>query len=236
MRQILLSRVAWMAAPIVGALACLPVQKGYASGCSSSDYLASICWTAASFCPYGFSAANGQILSVSNEYEGLFALLGNRYGGDGQRTFALPDLRGRTQAGTGTAPDGTLISLGQTYGTETVTLTADNVPAHTHEFSVTQSIQPNLAAAADSGDALSPEGAVPGGRPSGGAPMRRIQMYSTERSDSTLASDALVAQITPGTTTSQQNDSYTYTHSLRPPQLALTPCIRTDGTFPQQPR
>lgn len=76
---------------------------------------------------------NGQILNI-NDYQPLFSLIGTTYGGNGSTTFALPDLRGRAPIGQGTAVSPPLSPriLGQTGGATTATLTAAQMPAHTH--------------------------------------------------------------------------------------------------------
>ena len=76
--------------------------------------------------PEGFVPANGQFLSIANNPD-LFALLGTSYGGNGQTTFALPDLRGRVALGVGIGG-----ALGERFGTETVTLTTAQLPSHAH--------------------------------------------------------------------------------------------------------
>ena len=82
------------------------------------------------FAPSGWQLCNGQLLAISN-YEVLFNLIGTTYGGDGQNTFALPDLRGRTPVHTG----GPLSYVqGQAGGVENVTLTTAQLPAHSHAF------------------------------------------------------------------------------------------------------
>jgi len=76
--------------------------------------------------PVGFALCDGAILQVQQN-QALFALLSKTYGGDGVRTFALPDMRGRVAI-----PFNASYPLGRTGGAETVTLTADQVPAHVH--------------------------------------------------------------------------------------------------------
>jgi microcystin-dependent protein len=78
------------------------------------------------FAPAGWMFCEGQLLPIS-EYETLFNLIGTTYGGDGQSTFALPDLRGRTPIHMG---NGFIIA--ETGGVEQVTLTVSQIPAHTH--------------------------------------------------------------------------------------------------------
>jgi microcystin-dependent protein len=82
------------------------------------------------FAPVGWEFCNGQLLPIS-ENDTLFALIGTTYGGDGQTTFALPNLQSRFAIHAGTNA-GTTFQLAQTGGTETVTLTAAQLPAHTH--------------------------------------------------------------------------------------------------------
>ncbi|AVM73465.1 phage tail protein [Magnetospirillum gryphiswaldense] len=98
-----------------------------AYACGEDTYLGSICAVAAKYCPSGFLPAQGQLLSTSQN-QALYYLLGNTYGGDGQTTFALPDLRGRTVTGVGSGPGLTPVPLGQRRGQEGVTLTPAQVP------------------------------------------------------------------------------------------------------------
>src|SRR3989442_5494787 len=87
---------------------------------------------AGNFPPAGWLFCEGQLLPIS-ENETLFQLIGTTYGGDGQSTFALPDLRGRLPIHAGTDPaTGTTFTLAQNGGTETVTLTVQQLPAHGH--------------------------------------------------------------------------------------------------------
>jgi microcystin-dependent protein len=81
---------------------------------------------AGNFAPAGWMFCEGQLLPIS-ENEPLFILIGTTYGGDGQSTFALPDLRGRLPVHQTTG-----FVLGQTGGVEEVTLTVNQIPAHTH--------------------------------------------------------------------------------------------------------
>ena len=81
--------------------------------------------------PNGYAAAQGQLLPI-NQNQALFSLLGTTYGGNGQTTFALPDLRGRAVVGAGNAPGLTPVSLGQSSGVESVSLTQAQMPSHDH--------------------------------------------------------------------------------------------------------
>lgn len=86
---------------------------------------------AGNYAPEGWALCDGSSIPVSGN-EALFSLIGVTYGGDGTSTFALPDLRGRLPVGVGKSPQGTSYALAQKTGSETVTLTAAQIPAHTH--------------------------------------------------------------------------------------------------------
>lgn len=110
---------------------------------------------AGNFAPAGWAFCNGAILSIA-EYEALFVLIGTTYGGDGVSTFALPNLQSRIPIGTGQGPGLPNVVLGQTGGTETVTMTVNQMPSHTHV--ATASIA--IAALSTTDTQGSPTGAV----------------------------------------------------------------------------
>ncbi|PHS10117.1 MAG: phage tail protein [Kordia sp.] len=87
------------------------------------------------FAPQGYALCNGQLLAIAQN-TALFSLLGTTYGGDGQTTFALPDLRGRVPIHAGTGIGLTPRNLGSTGGSETNTLTIGQMPAHNHTVNV----------------------------------------------------------------------------------------------------
>jgi microcystin-dependent protein len=92
----------------------------------SEPFLAEIKIFSFNFPPRGWAFCNGQFLPI-NQNQALFALLGTTYGGNGQTTFALPNLRGRTPISFGGGFD-----LGEAAGSESHTLTIQELPAHTH--------------------------------------------------------------------------------------------------------
>jgi microcystin-dependent protein len=94
-------------------------------------FLGEIRLFAGNFAPNGWALCNGQIMSIAQN-TALFSLLGTTYGGNGQTTFALPDLRGRVPVHAGQGPNLSNYSLGQQGGVESVTLTTNHMPAHTH--------------------------------------------------------------------------------------------------------
>ncbi len=100
----------------------------------AQPYVGEIRIFAGNFAPAGWMFCEGQLLPIS-EYETLFNLIGTTYGGDGQSTFALPDLRGRLPIHFGNG-----FTLAETGGVETVTLTVAQIPAHSHSFLATSSL------------------------------------------------------------------------------------------------
>jgi microcystin-dependent protein len=94
----------------------------------AQPYVGEICMFAGNFAPAGWMFCEGQLLPIS-EYETLFNLIGTTYGGDGQSTFALPDLRGRIPLHMGNG-----FILAETGGAEEITLTVSQIPAHSHPF------------------------------------------------------------------------------------------------------
>ena len=117
----------------------------------SETFIGEIRMFAGNFAPHTWAFCdNGIIPAGSNE--ALFSLLGSRYGGDGRTTFALPDMRGRLPMHQGTGPGLTPRVIGQRTGVETVTLTAADMPNHTHR----------LEASGNSADSTEPQGRVMG--------------------------------------------------------------------------
>ncbi|MFZ6026723.1 MAG: phage tail protein [Chloroflexota bacterium] len=86
------------------------------------------------FAPRGWAFCDGQIMPISQN-TALFSLLGTTYGGDGRSNFALPDLQGRAPMHPGQGPGLSLHDIGETGGTETVTLLTSEIPAHSHTLS-----------------------------------------------------------------------------------------------------
>ena len=123
----------------------------------SQPYVGEIRMFAGNFAPAGWMFCEGQLLPIS-EYQTLFNLIGTTYGGDGQNTFALPDLRGRLPIHQGNG-----FTLAETGGVETVTLTVSQIPAHTHAFLgstdvATQTAPTGLVGGKSSGATISPYG------------------------------------------------------------------------------
>jgi microcystin-dependent protein len=110
----------------------------------AQPYVGEIRMFAGNFAPAGWQFCDGSLLAIS-ENETLFQLIGTTYGGDGQSTFALPDLRGRAPLHLGSTGN-TTFTLAETGGVESVILTTQQIPAHTH----------TMVASSGTGDNASP--------------------------------------------------------------------------------
>jgi microcystin-dependent protein len=179
-----------------------------AAACGSESYLGTVCTFGFNFCPRGWTEAGGQLLPIAQN-QALFALLGTQFGGNGQTTFALPDLRGRAVIGTGQGPGLSSVIVGQVGGQENVTLTQAQMPAHTHTAQV--------KGTASTGNTDSPTGAVP-------ARLPRSNIYSNGGgSDATMATT-----VTIGTAGGSAPVN------VRNPYLGMTTCIALQGIFPSR--
>lgn len=112
----------------------------------ADPFVAEIRIFAFNFAPKGWAWCNGQLLPISQN-TALFSLLGTTYGGDGKSTFALPDMQGNAPMHPGQGPGLSLHDLGETGGSETVTLLESEIPAHSHTV---------RAVGADPGDLQAP--------------------------------------------------------------------------------
>jgi len=156
-------------------LSVMPLEDAAAG---PDPFIGEIIWGGWNFCPRGFAAANGQLLSVA-ENTALFSLLGVQFGGDGRTTFGLPDLRGRVSIHTGQGSGLSNYKVGMKGGEETVTLTATQVPAHNHTIN-----------ASTGGTDKSPSGNIPG--------TGKQKNYDAPAAASTALADAAVADAGAG--------------------------------------
>ena len=97
----------------------------------SEPFIGQIIMFGGNFAPLGWAYCDGSLQSIAN-YTTLFTLIGTTYGGDGQNTFALPDLRSRIPIHQGQGPGLSNYVIGQVAGVESVTLSAQQMPLHTH--------------------------------------------------------------------------------------------------------
>jgi microcystin-dependent protein len=158
--------------------------------------------------PNGWQACDGSLLSIA-EYDAFYALIGTTYGGDGQVTFGVPDLRGRLPIHQGTGPGLSTYVIGQKAGSETVTVLQTQMPAHTHTMAATSA----AATAVTPGTALLP-GAVSGDT-----------FYVNNIAGNVAA--PMSAQMLTVAGGSQP-------HENTMPTLTVQYCIATQGIFPSQ--
>lgn len=173
----------------------------------ADPFVAEIRIFAFNFAPKGWAFCNGQLLPISQN-TALFALLGTMYGGDGKSTFALPNLQGRAAMHTGQGQGLSQRNRGETGGTETVTLIASEIPAHTHTLRASPEIGEDRPAV---GNAL----AVSTGS----------AMYQTN-TGSNLVPMAFEALPPTGGG---------LPHNNMQPYLTMNFCIALQGIFPQLP-
>jgi microcystin-dependent protein len=168
----------------------------------SEPYIGQLMLVGFNFCPRGWASASGQLLSIAQN-TALFALLGTTYGGNGQTTFALPDLRGRVPVGVGQGPGLTPINQGEVAGSESHTLLTSEMPAHTH---------PAFGSTAPP-SSLSPTGKLL-------AKQDRVNIYTSPGSATQLAPQTI------GPTGGSQP------FPVRDPYVGMQWCIALQGIFP----
>ena len=162
------------------------------------------------FAPKGWAFCDGQILPISQN-TALFSLLGTVYGGDGKSTFALPDLQGSVPLHPGQGPGLSLYDLGQTGGTETVTLLQSEMPVHAHTVGMANN---------GNGDSGSPVNNTWAGVPSG-----RGFLLAYHSGPPTAKMLATLIQPAGGD----------QPHTNMQPYLTLNFCIALQGVFPARP-
>ncbi len=206
----------------ISAIAGLPLA---ASACGAEPFLGEICTVPYTFCPRGFVEAEGQLLSI-NQNTALFSLIGTTYGGDGSITFALPDLRGRAPIGVGQGGGLTNVDLGEEGGAETVTLTQQQMPAHTHAANTNLNISTSINAVSGGGNTTAPAGKVLA------ASVSRDNIYSNATPNTTLASGAISTTASASTTLGITGSSQPV--NKRSPYLGVRYCIALQGIFPSR--
>lgn len=179
---------------------CLIVPTAFAQ----ERFLGSISLVPYNFAPLGSAFCQGQLMSIAQN-DALFALIGTTYGGDGQTTFALPDLRGRVVVGMGQGPGLTNRTIGEMGGEEEVTLTVNQIPSHSH----------TPMASTSAGNTASPTNAY-------WAPGPRILLYSA------------ASNLVPMSASALQSTGGSQPHDNMKPFLTLNYIIWLEGIFPSQ--
>lgn len=127
---------------------------------SLNPFVGEIQMVAFPFAPVGFALCDGSLLQIS-QYPTLYALIGVAYGGDGVQTFAIPDLRGRSPISVGAGPGLQPVHIGQSGGSESVVLSTNQLPTHTHTATVQPGAHAQQSCFTGLGPLPSPAGAIP---------------------------------------------------------------------------
>lgn len=174
----------------------------------SDPFIGEIRMVGFTFAPQGWAECDGQLLAISQN-DALFSLLGTTYGGDGVSTFALPDLRGRVPIHQGSGPGLSDRPIGSRGGVEQVTLTAAQIPSHTHP----------MQASGVGGTAASPAGGYP-------AAVSGVARYQNVAAGSaaTVPMDANAILPTGGSAS----------HENRQPTQCVTFAIALFGVYPSR--
>jgi microcystin-dependent protein len=172
------------------------------------------------FNPRGWQLCAGQLLAISQN-TALFSLLGTNYGGNGQTTFGLPDLRGRTAVGMGSGPGLSNYTLGEQGGSESNTIQVTQMPAHTHTATATSAS--TLFAEATAANA---------GNPAGKMLASGQDIYATENpaNNRSMSSQA----VTTSTTVQVAIAGGSQPVPNIQPFLAVNYCIAIQGIFPSR--
>jgi microcystin-dependent protein len=180
------------------------------------QFIGSVCAFGFNYAPVDWMFCQGQSMPINN-YQALFALIGTTYGGDGVTTFNLPNLQGAAAIGDGQGPGLSNYVWGQKGGSNTVTLTATNLPGHTHPISFTFNGSNNTATT---------------GTPAGGFPAdeKNGTPYATPPATANTFMGALAAANQPVLSPSGGNQPL----SIQRPSLAMNYCIAVNGIFPSR--
>lgn len=192
-------------------------------------YMALVFLFAGNFAPRGWALCWGQVVSIAQN-SALFALLGTTFGGNGQTTFQLPDLRGRVPVGAGQGLGLPNVNLGEIAGTQNVTLTINNMPAHTHIATVS-SLSAVMPATAQLGTSATPGSTLaPAKLPTigSGPTAQAIKGYGAADGSTTMPPATVTGTVTNGLT--GNNNPF----SVLNPYLGMNYCIVTEGIFPSR--
>ncbi len=179
------------------------------------------------FPPRGWAFCHGQLLSIA-EHQALFSLLGTIYGGDGRTTFALPDLRGRTPIGFGQGPGLRNHRIGEKSGSEEVTLSVNQLPAHTHAATGNLSGKARLMTSLEDANTTDPANNSIAEPDSTKLYSTNLPDHLTSMHDGTIDTSGLRVQV------SVENSGSGQAHSNMQPSIALNYIIALVGIYPSR--
>lgn len=174
-------------------------------------YLGEIKMFGGNFAPSGWALCNGQLLPIS-QYAALFSILGTTYGGNGTSNFALPNYQGRVPMHWGTGPGLTTRIIGETAGTENVTLIQNQMPIHNHLVNASTTIA----------DQLSPAANILGESADSGLGTNPTNFIAPSNANTTMAPTTIA------------NAGGSLPHNNMQPYLVVTFIIALQGVFPSR--
>jgi len=192
---------------------------------------------AGTYAPLNWSICNGQTLAV-RAYTALYAIIGTYYGGDGTTTFKLPDLQGRTIVGAGQSTGLTAYDLGDSVGTETVSLGVPEMSAHNHILTyvpVSGTATVTIKASADESGNPSPTGnflGAPTALSESIYGMPQAQVQELPMADGTLAVQSVTGPQLTSLAVAANVPASPGNHENRQPSMALNYVICLQGNFP----
>ncbi len=190
----------------------------------SQPFIGMIILVPYNFAPRGFAFCNGQILSIAQN-TALFSLLGTTYGGNGQTTFALPDLRGRVPVSSGQGPGLNNYDLGEVTGVETLTLNINQMPVHNHVVSMA-GVNATANARTANGNTRNPANALPAVEAAG------VTATYSDLPGPVAAMSSQAISIAGSPTIANSGGSQPF--SIVQPLLTLNYCIALEGIFPSR--
>jgi microcystin-dependent protein len=174
---------------------------------AQENYIGEVLMVGFSYCPRGTTEAAGQIIAIASN-TALFSLYGTTFGGNGQTTFGLPDLQGRSAVGQGNGAGLSPVQTGEKAGLEAVTLTVGQMPAHSHTG--------HVRATTEMTTTDNPTNATLGDFPDG------QQIYAEHAPDVDMAPNTVQTDMTGGS----------QPVPIRNPYLGMRYCVVLEGIFP----
>ena len=174
-----------------------------------TPYIAQITGFGFNFAPKGWAYCAGQLMSIQQN-QALFSILGTTYGGNGIQTFGLPDLRGRVPISWGQGPGLSYYSLGESSGSQSVTVLQSQLPLHSHPFNANNVL---ATSGAPSGNFLGQGGVESSAN---------VSMFATGSANTTMAAGAIA--------TAGGNQPV----SIIQPYNVINYCVALNGIFPSR--
>jgi len=228
------------------ALALLTTTPGSATA-GMDPFVGEISYVAFDYAPNGWFQCDGQTLPIS-QYSALYSLLGTKYGGDGTTNFKLPDMRGKVPVHQGQSPGYSNFTMGQTSGAENVTLTATQLPTHSHPATAVSTSTSAVAPGASATSTLKAANATgdmttPGSNAIATSSAALTKIYSSTTApnvnmhagsiETTLS--GVNVNTTTTTTVTVSNAGGSQPLSIMQPYTTVNCIIAWDGIYPSRP-